>query len=215
MRPHRWQPTRLPRPWDSPGKNIGGGRHFLLQCTKVKIESEVSQSCWTLSDPMDWSPPGSSVHGILQAKEYWSGVSLPSPESRSVLSNSLLPRGILQARILRWVPFPSPGNRPNPGIKSWSPALWADSLPAEPQGKPKNTGVGSLSLLQQIFPTQESIWGLLHRRRILYQLSYEGRVIHFTPVMLSIKLYLKLPLPLLNFVCLQKISFPVLHFVWF
>ena len=55
-----------------------------------------------------------------------------------------------------------------------SPALQVDSLPAEPQGKPKNTGVGSLSLLQQIFPTQELNWGLLHCRRILYQLSYEG-----------------------------------------
>ena len=96
----------------------------------------------------------------------------------------------------------------NPGIEPRSPTLQVNSLPTEPQGKPKNTGVGNLSLLQQIFPTQESIWGLLHRRRILYQLSYEGRVIHFTPVMLSIKLYLKLPLSLLNFVCLQKIFLP-------
>ena len=60
----RWQPTRLPRPWDSPGKNTGVGCHFLLQCMKVKSESEVAQSCPTLSDPMDCSPPGSSVHGI-------------------------------------------------------------------------------------------------------------------------------------------------------
>ena len=68
MRPHRWQPTRLPRPWDSPGKNTGVGCHFLLQCMKVKSESEVSQSCPTLSDPMDCSLPGSSVHGIFQAR---------------------------------------------------------------------------------------------------------------------------------------------------
>ena len=74
VRPHRRQPTRLPLPSDSPGKNTGVGCHFLLQCTKVKIESEVAQSCWTLSDPMDWSLPGSSIHGIFQAKEYWSGV---------------------------------------------------------------------------------------------------------------------------------------------
>ena len=60
--PHRWQPTRLPRPWDSPGKNTGVGCHFLLQCMKVKSESEVAQSCLTLRDPMDCSPPGSSVH---------------------------------------------------------------------------------------------------------------------------------------------------------
>ena len=61
-------------------------------------------------------------------------------------------------------PFPSPGDLPTQGIKPRSPALQADSLPAEPAGKPKNTGVGSLSLLQQIFPTQESYWGLLHCR---------------------------------------------------
>ena len=66
--PHRRQPTRLLCPWDSPGKNTGVGCHFLLQCMKVKSESAVAQSCLTLSDPMDCSPPGSSVHGILQAR---------------------------------------------------------------------------------------------------------------------------------------------------
>ena len=78
VRPHRRQPTRLPRPWDSPGKNTGVGCHFLLQCMKVKSEREVAQSCPTLCDPMDYSPPGSSVHGIFQA------------------------------RVLEWVPLPSP-----------------------------------------------------------------------------------------------------------
>ena len=68
VRPHRWQPTRLPRPWDSPGKNSGVGCHFLLQWMKVKSESEVAQSCLTLSDPMDCSPPGYSVHVIFQAR---------------------------------------------------------------------------------------------------------------------------------------------------
>ena len=68
LRPHRWQPTRLPRPWDSPGKNPGVGCHFLLQCMKVKSESEVAQSCPTLSDPMDCGLPGPSVHGISQAR---------------------------------------------------------------------------------------------------------------------------------------------------
>ena len=62
------QPTRLPRPWDSPGKNTGVGCHFLLQCMKVKSESEVTQLCPTPSDSMDCSPPGSSVHGIFQAR---------------------------------------------------------------------------------------------------------------------------------------------------
>ena len=61
-------PTRLPCPWDSPGKNTGVGCHFLLQCMKVKSEREVSESCPTLHDPMDCSPPGSSIHGIFQAR---------------------------------------------------------------------------------------------------------------------------------------------------
>ena len=68
LRPHRWQPTRLLLPWDSPGKNTGVGCHFLLQCMKVKSEREVAQSCPTPSDPMDCSLPGSSVHGIFQAR---------------------------------------------------------------------------------------------------------------------------------------------------
>ena len=68
VQPHRGQPTRLPRPWDSPGKNSGMGCHCLLQCRKVKSESEVAGSCPTLSDSMDCSPPGSSIHGIFQAR---------------------------------------------------------------------------------------------------------------------------------------------------
>ena len=68
VQPHRWQPTRLRRPWDSPGKNTGVSCHFLLQCTKVKSETEVAQSCPTLHYPMDCSLPGSSVHGIFQAR---------------------------------------------------------------------------------------------------------------------------------------------------
>ena len=68
VQPHKWQPTRLSRPWDSPGKSTGVGCHFLLQCMKVKSESKVAQSCLTLSNPMDCSLPGSSVHGIFQAR---------------------------------------------------------------------------------------------------------------------------------------------------
>ena len=76
-RPHRRQPTRLRRPWDSPGKNTGVGCHFLLQCMKVKSESEVAQLCLTLTDPMDCSPPGSSVHGIFQARLLeWGAIAL-------------------------------------------------------------------------------------------------------------------------------------------
>ena len=68
VRPHRQQPTRVPRPWDSPGKNTGVGCYLFLQCMKVKSESEVTQLCLTLSDPMDCSLLGSSVHGIFQAR---------------------------------------------------------------------------------------------------------------------------------------------------
>ena len=74
---HRQQPTRFLCPWDSPGKNTGVGCHFLLQCMKVKSESEVAQSCPTLRDPMDCSPPGSSTVGFSR-QECWSGVLLPS-----------------------------------------------------------------------------------------------------------------------------------------
>ena len=77
VHPHRLQPTRLPRPGDSPGKNTGVGCHFLLQCTKVKSESEVAQSCPTLSDPMDCNLPGSSVHGVFQARVLeWGAIAL-------------------------------------------------------------------------------------------------------------------------------------------
>ena len=77
VRPHRRQPTRLLCPWDSPGKNTGVGFHFLLQCMKVKSESEVAQLCLTLRDPMDCGPPGSSIHGIFQARVLeWGAIAL-------------------------------------------------------------------------------------------------------------------------------------------
>ena len=85
VRPHRGQPTRLPRPWDSLGKNTGVACHFLLQCMKVKRESGVAQSCPTLRDPMDCSLPGSSVHEIFQARvPEWVAISFPrgSPQPR-------------------------------------------------------------------------------------------------------------------------------------
>ena len=68
VRPHRRQPTRLPHPWDSPGKSTGSSCYFLLQCMKVKNQNEVAQLCPTPSDPMDCSLPGSSIHGIFQAR---------------------------------------------------------------------------------------------------------------------------------------------------
>ena len=84
VRPHRRQPMRLPHPWDSPGKNTGVGCHFLLQCMKVKSESEVAQLCPTLSDPMDCSLPGFSVDGIFQARVLeWGAIAFSSfPMSR-------------------------------------------------------------------------------------------------------------------------------------
>ena len=97
---------------------------------------------------MNYSPPGSSVHGDSPGKNA-SGL-----------------------------PCPPPGDLPKPGIEPRSPTLQVDSLLAEPRGRPKNTGVGSLSLLQGNFLTQESKWGLLHSRQILYQLSYQGHHHH-------------------------------------
>ena len=94
-----------------------------------------------------------------------------------VMSDSLRFHGLMELfrpEYLSGQPFPSLGDLPNPGIKPRSPALQVDSLSAEPQGKPKKPGVGSLSLLQRIFLTQELNWGILHCRQILYQLSYQG-----------------------------------------
>ena len=79
VRPQRRQPTRLPRLWDSPGKKTGVGCHFLLQCMKVKSESEVAQLCLTLSDPMNCSLLGSSIHGIFQARVLeWGAIAFSS-----------------------------------------------------------------------------------------------------------------------------------------
>ena len=106
VRPHRWQPTRLRRPWDSPSKNAGVGCHFLLQSMKVKGESEVTRSCLTLRDPMDCSPPGSSVLGISQAG------------------------------ILEWEAIPFSRGLPDPGIEPRSPALAGGFFTTETSGKP-------------------------------------------------------------------------------
>ena len=92
-------------------------------------------------------------------------------ESRSVVHQSM---EFCRPEYWGGQPFPSPGDFPNPEIEFRSPTLQADFLPAEPSGKPKNTGVGSLSLPQAIFLTHESNWGLLHCRCILHQLSYQG-----------------------------------------
>ena len=106
----------------------------------------LAQLCPILCNSMDCSPPGSSVQGGFSRQEYWSGLPCPPP----------------------------PGDLPNPGIKSRSPALQADFMSSEPPGKPKNTGVGCHSLLQRIFPTQRLNLGFLHCRWILHHLSHQG-----------------------------------------
>ena len=132
VRPHRRQPTRLHRPWDSPGKNTGVGCHFLLQWRKVKSESEVAQSCPTLCDPMDCSLPGSSAHGIFQARvPEWVAIAFSSvyiekslkwsenKTTQQPLAYIILTKEMesgysyfLEANLQRWLSwliFPSPG----------------------------------------------------------------------------------------------------------
>ena len=136
-----WEGTEPSSPWVGPSP---GARGRLQKRLTSRLTSALlcSLSCVRLCNPMDCSPPGSSVHGDSPGKSSGGGC---------------------HALLL--------GDLPNPGIKPRSPTFQADSLPL---GKPKNTGVGSLSLLQRIFLTQESNQGLLHCRQILYQLSNQG-----------------------------------------
>ena len=152
---------------DFPGKNTGVGCHSFLQGIFLNQESNLGllhcrQILYYVSHQRN-----------LYLKRKWK-VKVQGTQSCPTLCNPMhyTVHGILQARILGWVAFPF--SRGSPGIEPRFPTLQADSLAAEPQGKPKNTGVDSLSLLQGIFPTQESNQGLLHCRRILYQLSYQG-----------------------------------------
>ena len=117
-------------------------------CEGKGSELKVAQSCLTLCDPTDCSMPGSSVHGLLQS------------------------------RILEWVAVPFSRQSSQPRDRTQVSHIEGESVLSEPPGKPKNTGVGRLSHLQQIFPTQESYQGLLHCRQILYQLSYQGTSSH-------------------------------------
>ena len=123
VRPHRRQPTRLPGPWDSPGKNTGVGYHFLLQCMKVKSESEVAQSCPTLRDPMDCSLPGSSIHGIFHGCKS-TGVGCHRLRSGK--------ESVCQRRRCRRLDF-NPGVRKLPWRRAWQPT--PVSLPGESHGQ--------------------------------------------------------------------------------
>ena len=130
VRPHRRQPNRLLSPWDSPGKNTGVGCHFLLQCMKVKSQSEVVQSCPTLRDPMDCSLPGSSVHGIFQARVLeWGAITFSESQRKAMQNNaqttalishaSKVMLKILQARLQQYVNCELPDVQARKGRGLW------------------------------------------------------------------------------------------------
>ena len=103
VRPHRVQPIRLPRPWDSPGKKTGVGCHFLLQCMKVKSESEAAQSCPTLHDPMDCSLPGLSIHGIFQARAVeWGAIAFSKIHTTIYKMHTAIYKTAAHSSVLAW-----------------------------------------------------------------------------------------------------------------
>ena len=152
VRPHRWQPTTLPRPWDSLGENTGVSCHFLLQWMKVKSENEVAQSCPTLCDPMDCSLPGSSVHGLLQARALeWGAIAFSFLTPTCVLSSCCLVtqlcltfcdpmdcsssvHGISQVRILEWVAISLSRGSSWPGDWTHTSCWQVDILPLSKLG---------------------------------------------------------------------------------
>ena len=186
--PHRRQPTRLPRPWDSPGKNTGVGCHFLLQCMKVRSEGEITQSCATLSDPMDCRPPGSSIHGIFQARVLEWGAIAFSVSGLVGVNKKLLTKRLYNP-VEGWKTC----------VVSQSYSILCDPMESypifcDPMEEPtrllcpwdftgKNTGVGCNFLLQGIFPTHKSnllLWGRarpLHCKRILYRWAIGAGVV--------------------------------------
>ena len=143
--PHRQQPTRLPRPWDSPGKNTGVGCHCLLQCMKVKSESEVAQLCPTPSDPMDCSLPASSIHGIYQERVLeWGAIAFSNIDLYYLYNRE---KTTMLFSLWKW--------------KLLSCVWLCD--PMDCRNSPgQNTGVGSPLLLQGLFPIQGSNTGLPH-----------------------------------------------------
>ena len=138
---------QAPHPWDSPGKNTGVGCHFLLQCTKVKNESEVAQLCLTLSDPMDCSLPGSSVHGIFQARVLeWGAIPLWGSTKMFCLVLFFVSK---HYQYGKWSVSHSVMS------DSWSSHSREPALLFCLWNSPgKNTGVGSHFRLQRIFPNQ-------------------------------------------------------------
>ena len=133
----------------------------------------MSDSC----NPMGCSLPGSSIHGILQARileQVAISFSRGSSWPRNRTQVSCITGSYKGSPLLEWAVVPLPRGLPNPGIEPRSPTLQADSLLSEPPGKPKNTGVGSLSFLQRTFPIQELNLGLLHCRQTFHPLSHQG-----------------------------------------
>ena len=174
MRPHRRQPTRLPCPWDSLGKNTGVGCHFLLQCMKVKSEREVAQSCPTPSDPMDCSLPGgtSGKNPPANAGDIRDMGSVPGLEiSPGGLTDwhdlEVKVKLLSHARLFATL---------------WTVACTKLLRPLDFPGK--STGMGCHFLLQGIFPTQGLNPGLPHCRQTLYRLSHQG-----SPTWLSMHIY--------------------------
>ena len=169
VRPHGRQHTRLPHPWDSPGKNTGVGCHFLLQCMKVESESEVAQSCPTLSDPMDCSPPGSSIHGVFQATVLeWGAIAFsswisetsktrtwtPSLHLSLFCSISLLSFFSLQTGL----PGKTDSSRNNHGYNfalhyfpPWHPYLWLGGVLIGVSSSYEESGEGATWRRQQVF----------------------------------------------------------------
>ena len=160
--PHRWQPTRLLHPWDSPGKNTGVGCHFLLQCMKVKSESEVAQLCPTHSDPMDCSLPGSSVHGSFQARVLeWGAIAFSASCGRWGYSS------------LSWA---SHGDGFSRG--AWFPGHTGSAAVAHGPWRAQDSVVMmhgfSCSTACGIFPDQRLNWCPLHWQADSYPLYHQG-----------------------------------------
>ena len=131
LQPHRRQPTRLPRPWDSPGKNTGVGCHFLLQSMKVKSEGEATQSCPTVSNPMDCSLPGSSIHGTFQAGVLeWSAIAFSRP-----LETGSLIQHFIAATIHSAIPATEIQSPPHPECPTEHAQAWACASPGRAWGR--------------------------------------------------------------------------------
>ena len=153
VRPHRRQPTRLSRPWDSPGKNTGVGCHCLLQCMKVKSESEVAQSCPTLSNPMGCSLSGSSTHGIFQARVLeWVAIA-------SCLCSKCTCRGTnyMAQKIKMWSGFPSDNSSFNSAHTNFFPPCFSETkLPtsivsSKKQESSRITSTSALLMMPKLF----------------------------------------------------------------